>query len=267
MTIDAPRPTLSEEGLRTAAADLPWRPLEVVASTGSTNADVAERAERGAAEGLVLAADEQTAGRGRLGRSWSSPPGASVSVSLLLRPNVPGESLGWLPLLAGLAVATALRGAAGADAVLKWPNDVLVRGGRPGKVAGVLLERSGTAAVIGFGINTAMTQQELPVPEASSVLLSCGAAPEPDALVAACLGELHDRYQRFTASAGDADRSGLAAEYRRSCATLGSQVSVLLPTGERYEGTATDVDGAGRLQVAADGDVRVVAAGDVTHLR
>ena len=267
MTDPSPRGTLSSQGLRAAAADLPWRSIEVLAATGSTNADVLLRAAGGAAEGLVIAADEQTSGRGRLGRSWASPPGASVSVSVLLRPRLSPQQLGWLPLLTGLAVAAGVAQACGIDAVVKWPNDVLVSTGRPGKIAGILLERAGDAAIVGFGINTAMTPAELPVPEASSLVLAGAAAPNPDLLVAACLRQLQLRYAQLVASGGDAVRSGLAAEYAGRCVTFGSDVRVQLPAGDQLIGRAEGVDELGRLRVTADGNRHLVAAGDVTHVR
>lgn len=267
MTAEPNRPTLTQQGLQRAAADLPWRQLEVVPSTGSTNADVLRRAEAGAAEGLVIASDEQTAGRGRLGRSWSSPPGASVSVSVLLRPGLSPDQMGWLPLLAGLAVAAAIAEVCEVEAELKWPNDVLVDDARPGKIAGILLERSGDAACVGFGINTAMTEDELPVPEASSLVLAGAQPPDPDALVAACLRELHHRYSHLLASGGDPVRSGLADEYAARCSTIGREVEVRLPSQEQWRGTAVGVDALGRLQVEIDGAVRDIAAGDVVHVR
>lgn len=265
--VSSPRPTLSGSGLLERAGDLPWRDLRVVSSTGSTNADVLEAAQAGAAEGLVIAADEQTAGRGRLGRDWVSPAGASISVSVLLRPSLAGEQWGWLPLLTGLAVSAGVAEATGLETGLKWPNDVLVAQGRPGKVAGVLLERAGDAAVVGFGVNTAMTADELPVEQASSIVLAGAAAPDPDALAAACLRHLYERYDRLRASGGDAGRSGLAREYEQRCATLGRDVRVSLPDGAVLQGIAESVDDSGRLVLRrADGTVSV-SAGDVTHVR
>lgn len=267
MTATPIRATLTAAGLSSALADLPWGPIHVVASTGSTNADILRRAGQGAPEGLVVAADEQTAGRGRLGRAWVSPPGASVSVSVLLRPALPADRLGWLPLLTGAAVAAGAAQAAGVQTVLKWPNDVLVTTGRRGKIAGVLLERSDGAACIGFGINTAMTHAELPVPEASSIVLAGSAAPDPDALVAACLHHLWRRYTNLLASGGDPVRSGLVEDYTGRCSTVGSDVVVSLPTGEQLAGRAEAVDPLGRLLVRAGGELHTVAAGDVTHVR
>src|SRR5215468_10429170 len=114
-----------------------WRAVEVVGRTGSTNADLLARALRGEPEGVVLAAEEQTAGRGRMGRTWVAPPYAALTFSLLTRPGVPPARRGWLPLLAGVAVATAVTELTGVEARLKWPNDVLVG---EAKLAGILAE-------------------------------------------------------------------------------------------------------------------------------
>ena len=125
-----------------------------IASTGSTNADLAAAATAGAASGAVLVADHQSAGRGRFDRRWEAPPGSSVAVSVLLRPaEVPLQRWLWLPLITGVAVAEGLRSAAGVDATVKWPNDVLIEGR---KVCGILSERVDDAAVIGMGINTCL---------------------------------------------------------------------------------------------------------------
>src|SRR5580704_19333079 len=127
-----------------------WRAVEVLASTGSTNADLLARAVAGAPEGVVLAAEEQTAGRGRMGRSWVSPPRAALTFSLLLRPApVPPARRGWLPLLAGTAVAGAVRTVAAVDARLKWPNDVLAG---EAKLGGILAEAIGDAVIVGVGL-------------------------------------------------------------------------------------------------------------------
>src|SRR5436190_8723039 len=122
-----------------------WREVRVVGETGSTNADLLAEARSGAGEGLVLVAEEQTAGRGRMGRRWISAPRSALTFSVLLRPaGVPAALLGWLPLLAGVAIASALRETAGVDASLKWPNDVIAGGA---KLAGILAERWGDAIV------------------------------------------------------------------------------------------------------------------------
>ena len=149
-----------------------WREVRVVEETGSTNADLLAKARSGAGEGLVLVAEAQTSGRGRMGRRWISPPRRALTFSVLLRPAVPAGLLGWAPLLAGVAVASALERTAGVDARLKWPNDVLVDGA---KIAGILAERWGNAVVIGTGINVLQQRGELPVPTATSLLVAQGA--------------------------------------------------------------------------------------------
>ena len=245
-----------------------WGPLDVLAATGSTNADLLAQAGQGAAEGRVLAAEEQTAGRGRLGRTWTSVPGASLTFSVLLRPApVPPSRRGWLPLLAGVAVATAVRGVAGVPAVLKWPNDVLV-GGR--KLAGILAEQSpdGTAVVIGTGLNVAIPASALPDSPAglpATSLLVEGATVSRAELLLAVLDEMERWYRAFRADP-DPAASGLLDAYRLVCTTLGQQVEVTLPGGRVLAGLATDVDAEGRLLVGRDAPVPV-SAGDVIHLR
>ena len=174
-----------------------WRDVTVRAETGSTNSDLLAAARDGAPEGTVLAAEVQTAGRGRLDRRWTCPPRAALSFSVLLRPDgVPAVARGWIPLLAGVAVAAGLRAQAGLDARLKWPNDVLVGGA---KIAGILAEQAGDAIVLGIGINVTTRRDELPVPHATSVVLA-GAAPDREQLLVAVLGELETWYRRWVAA-------------------------------------------------------------------
>ena len=253
-----------------AAAGSMWTDLRVVGEAGSTNEDVLKLAADGAAEGLMLAAEWQTAGRGRQGRVWQSGPTGALTFSVLLRPApVPPPARGWVPLLTGVAVATAVRRTTGVDARLKWPNDVLV-GGR--KLAGILAEQSGDAIVVGTGINVLGRGTGLAAPTATS-LQDSGAAPgDRTSLLAEILRQLGDRYQRWRAAAGDADACGLRTEYLGLCATIGHQVRVLLPADRVLTGTATGVDPAGQLvvrpgaQLAAGQDV-AVSAGDVIHVR
>ena len=201
-----------------------WRDIRVVSETGSTNADLLAEAQAGAAEGLVLVAETQTAGRGRLGRSWSSPPRAALAFSVLLRPvAVAPAARAWLPLLTGIAVAAALRAEAGVTATLKWPNDVLVDGR---KIAGILAEAHGDAIVAGVGLNVTLTRAELPVPTATSLLLENAACLDRERLLAAILTELASRYTAWTAGP---DPAALRAEYLRWCVTVGREVRVELP--------------------------------------
>jgi BirA family biotin operon repressor/biotin-[acetyl-CoA-carboxylase] ligase len=245
-----------------------WSAVEVVASTGSTNADLLER---GGPEGQVLVAEEQTAGRGRIGRSWVSVPGASLTFSVLVRPaSVPPARRGWLPLLTGVAVASAVRSAAAVKADLKWPNDVLV-GGR--KLAGILAEQSpdGSAVVIGVGLNVATPEGSLPVSPSglpATSLLVEGAVIDREPLLTELLRHLERWYQAFRADP-DPLRTGLLDEYRSLCGTLGRAVRVELPAGRMLTGTAEGIDPDGRLLVRADETATVtpVSAGDVIHLR
>lgn len=234
-----------------------WR-VSRVASTASTNADVAEAARAGEPEGYVLVADEQTAGRGRLGRSWSSPPGTSLSVSVLLRPGEPPAAMwSWLPLLVGVAAVEAVRAVAAVDAVLKWPNDVQ-RAGH--KLAGILVERVetpvGPAAVAGVGMNITSA------PDAAASLADTRVTR--DEVLDAVLSRLADWYQRWLAEPGGSD---LAEAYRKACVTLGRQVRVELPGGRAITGLAIGIEEAGRLVLSTSAGERVVGAGDIVHLR
>jgi BirA family biotin operon repressor/biotin-[acetyl-CoA-carboxylase] ligase len=244
-----------------------WRAVEVTQLTGSTNADLLAQAARGAPEGSVLAAEAQTAGRGRMGRSWLSPPGAALMFSVLLRPGaVPPARRGWVPLLAGVAVASAVGAVSGLDARLKWPNDVLVG---DGKVAGILAEQAADAIVVGAGINVSTRRAELPVETATSLALEGAAGTRREQLLCAALGEIERLYLAWAggASPGDPDACGLREEYRRRCATLGRNVRVELPGGAAAHGTALDVDADGRLVIATAEGPLAISAGDVVHVR
>lgn len=281
---DLTRPPLRESSLRRAllGPDSLWTDLRVIAETGSTNADVAAAARAHTpatadapvvAEGLVVIAESQTAGRGRLDRRWQAPPRSSIMLSVLLRPSVPATRFGWLPLLGGVALVESVRRIAEVDAVLKWPNDLLVRAsGAPdyGKCAGVLAEAVDGAVVLGIGLNVSQRADELPADRvvfpATSLALAGSAHTDRDPLVRGVLRALAAWYTRWTAAAGDPVASGLGAAYRADCVTLGRQVSVATPGGQAVTGTAEAIDDDGRLVVATPGGSRPVAAGDVRHL-
>jgi len=250
-----------------------WRP-HVVAESPSTNAVVAARAREGAAEGLVVVAEHQTAGRGRLGRTWETPARAALTFSLLVTPDeVPTQRWPWLPLLAGLAVVDGLHGVAGVRATLKWPNDVLVEErGEPRKAAGILVERLErrhgdggpvAVAVVGVGINVSSTREELPVPTATSLALAGAASLDRSALLLAVLVAFSARYDAWRAASGEGPR----ASYLAACSTLGRRVRVELPGGGVLDGRAVDVDTQGRLVVDDGTGRRVLGAGDVVHVR
>jgi BirA family biotin operon repressor/biotin-[acetyl-CoA-carboxylase] ligase len=264
-------PVLDAARLNAALASRPglWREVRVVAETGSTNADLLAEARSGAQEGLVLVAEAQTSGRGRMGRRWVSPPRRSLTFSVLLRPGgVPAGLLGWMPLLAGVAVASALRDTARVDARLKWPNDVLTG---DAKLAGILAERWGEAIVVGAGINVFQRRDELAVPTATSLLLAAPAAGTDmrERLLTAVLGELAHRYRAWLDQPrpGDADGCGLREEYLRRSGTVGAAVTVMLPGGQHLTGRAVGIDAAGRLEMRTSAGLVRISAGDVVHLR
>ncbi|WP_030155000.1 biotin--[acetyl-CoA-carboxylase] ligase [Streptomyces sp. NRRL S-244] len=266
------RPPLSAAALERAlvAGGGLWSSVEVVAATGSTNTDLAARAAR-LPEGAVLVAEEQTAGRGRLDRSWVAPPRSGLFFSVLLKPgdSVPQERWGWLTLLAGVAAATGLSRAAGVDTALKWPNDLLVTvNGEERKTGGILAERVGEGVVIGIGLNVTLTEDELPVPEAGSLILAKAAVTDREPLLKAVLRSLEQWYGDWRAAAGDPAASGLQEAYAADCVTLGRHVRADLPGGRTLTGTAEAVDADGRLVIrTAEDKHEAVGAGDVVHLR
>jgi BirA family biotin operon repressor/biotin-[acetyl-CoA-carboxylase] ligase len=249
--VDLDRPPLRPRALQRALAPDGWR-LQVLGETPSTNAVAAERVRAGEPAGLVVVAEAQTAGRGRLDRSWVSPPRAGLTFSVLLRPDLPPVQWPWLPLWTGLAVATALRERAGVDAELKWPNDVLVDGR---KLCGVLAEVPEPGAVVlGIGLNVTTRAEELPHAQATSLALAGGRTTDRDTLLRAVLRSLTSVL---------ADQDAARAAYRERCSTLGRHVRVELPADVVVEGTAQAVDDDGRLVV----DGTAYGAGDVVHLR
>jgi BirA family biotin operon repressor/biotin-[acetyl-CoA-carboxylase] ligase len=259
----------------------PWTAIGVVRQTGSTNADLLDLAERGLNDGSVLVAEEQTAGRGRQGRSWVSPPagrgrqgrswvsppGTALTFSVLLRPEgIPPALLGWLPLTAGIATATAVRALTRLDARLKWPNDVLIGGH---KLAGILAERAGNAVVVGIGLNVSADPGELPygpggLPPTS--LLAEGVPVARDVLLIEILRAFGQWYKTLSQEP-DPQRIGLLAQYVKLSATIGRDVRVELPGGALVSGTAVNIDPEGRLMVDTGTGIYAVAAGDVIHVR
>jgi BirA family biotin operon repressor/biotin-[acetyl-CoA-carboxylase] ligase len=245
-----------------------WREVEVRPTSPSTNAALAARARDGAPAGLVLVAEHQTAGRGRLDRRWVTPPRAALTFSVLLAPaRVPVARWPWLPLLAGIAVSEGVRRVGEIDTSLKWPNDVLVE---DRKLAGILVERvetpAGAMAVVGVGLNVSLTAEELPVASATSLHLAGARTTDRSVVLREVLRSLEALYVQWQADAGDASR-GLLESYVRRCGTLGRSVRVDLPTGEQLLGEATGVDGDGRLEVRTASGARILGAGDVVHVR
>lgn len=248
-------------------AEALWRSVEVVESTGSTNADVAARVRQGSGDGLVLVADHQSAGRGRFDRRWEAPPGTAVAVSVCVFPRRPMLEWMWLSLLTGVAIARGIRRASGLDVTLKWPNDVLVDGR---KVCGILSERvdgpDGARCVVGFGINVSLDDAELPVPTATSLAL-CGAEVDKADLVA----EVLEGWAQMYALWDDGRLDELRQAYEDGCSTIGREVSVLMdgPGGGRHavQGLAVGISPYGEILVRTPAGIEAFAAGDVTHLR
>ncbi|MFH8704404.1 biotin--[acetyl-CoA-carboxylase] ligase [Streptomyces rubrogriseus] len=271
---DLDRPPLSSTALRRGLVRDGglWRRVDVVQRTGSTNSDLVARAAEGdLAEGVVLVAEEQSAARGRLDRQWTAPARSGLFFSVLLRPaEIPVARWGWLPLLTGVAVATALSRVAGVDTALKWPNDLLVTvGDEERKAGGILAERAGDdGVVIGVGINVSLRADELPVPRAGSLALAGAVNTDRDPLLRGVLRSLEDWYGRWRGAGGDPAASGLQETYAAGCATLGRMVRAELPGDRSLVGEAVAVDGDGRLVLATgEGVQEPVGAGDIVHLR
>ena len=262
------RPPLDAATLRDGLAGpgLPWRQLDVVTETGSTNADLIARAEDGTdIDGSVLLAEYQHAGRGRHGRQWSAPPRAQIALSVGVgAASVSQAGWGWLPLATGVAVADALTAECGVAVGLKWPNDVLANGG---KLAGILAEVAAPTPVIvlGLGLNVSLTADEAPDPAATSLLMLESSNVDRNTLARRILRELAVRIDAWRA-AGGAD-TALIADYQHYSLTLGSRVRAILPGDREVVGTAHAIDETGRLCVDTGGQIVAISAGDITHLR
>lgn len=269
MTSDDWRNPLDAAALRDATSGSPWRRIDVVAETGSTNADLIARASAGEdIDGVVLIAEHQTAGRGRNGRSWSAVPRTQVTMSVgVSADDIPNPAWGWIPLVAGLAVLDAVAAVAGADAGLKWPNDVLARPPATGKLAGILAEVAAPAPVIviGIGLNVSLQADELPDPGATSLAMLGGRPTDRRDLVVALLDGLARRIDGLRTARG-ADPI-LMSEYTARSLTIGMRVRATLPGDREIIGDAAGVDDQGRLCIDRGGETVVVSAGDIVHLR
>lgn len=247
---------MSREPIRAdelAEAIAPWR-LDLRQETGSTNADATAAAREGAPEGLVVMAESQSAGRGRLGRSWVTLPRAGLAMSVLLRPTVEMAQWGWLPLLTGIALADTIPGSG-----LKWPNDLLV-GGR--KCGGILVEAvSPGVAVVGIGLNVSLTEAQLPQGVLATSLALAGIDMDRTKLAIDLITRLRQRYEEWP-------NPNLRDEYLERCLTVGQDVRAILPSDSEITGKATTVDDAGRLIIRTEtGQLCPIAAADVTHVR
>jgi len=271
---DLDRPPLHADALRRALVtpDALWTEVQVVDESPSTNAVLVDRARSTDDDGVVLVAEHQTAGRGRLDRTWTTPARSGLTLSVLVRPTaVEPARWPWLPLMVGLVVAASLRDQAGVAAAVKWPNDVIVD---DRKVAGILVERvervggagRAPAAVVGIGLNVSLREDELPVPTATSLVLEQATMSDRSQLARALLRTFERLYGGWLRTGGD-PAQGLRAAYVHACATIGRRVRVELVGGQVATGDAVGVDPLGRLLVRTAQGEQAFGAGDVVHLR
>ncbi len=226
----------------------------------STNAVAASGPDgAGAVADSIVVADHQTAGRGRLDRTWETPPGSALTFSVVVDPGLADHDWPLLPLAVALAVADGVGRAADLGVQVKWPNDLLIG---EDKFCGILLERVQGAsgrplAIIGIGINVGLAVEDLPVPTATSLAIAGSTVDRTEvfAAVVPALATILDALRT--------DPAAVLERYRSECDTIGREVTVSLPDGEQLTGAATGLDRSGRLLV---GD-RAVGAGDVVHVR
>jgi BirA family transcriptional regulator, biotin operon repressor / biotin---[acetyl-CoA-carboxylase] ligase len=230
--------------------------VEVFDRLGSTNDEVRARPS----PWRVVVADQQDAGRGRLGRAWTTTPGTSLAVSVLVPPPASGAS--WVPLLAGLAVHRAVEEVAGVVTSLKWPNDVLVPADADRKVAGLLCEWTEAGVVVGLGLNVDTAREDLPLDTATSLRAAGAPGVDRATLLTAYLVQLARVLADDTGPGGAAQLAYVAA-----CSSVGREVEVHEPGGVVRRGVATGVDDAGRLTVRSEQGAYAVSAGDVVHVR
>ncbi|MBN1178373.1 MAG: biotin--[acetyl-CoA-carboxylase] ligase [Anaerolineae bacterium] len=231
----------------------------------STNDVAKELAGQGALEGTLVVADEQTAGRGRMGRHWVAPAGTCLLCSILFRPHLPPARAGWLTMVCALAAADAVEDVAGLHVALKWPNDLVVTGWPWRKLAGVLTETSVQgahvdSAVVGVGLNVNVPPEALPglAPDATSILAESGRAVERERLLAVMLHGIERRYAQVCAGASP------HVEWAGRLATLGRRVRAVTAQGT-LNGVAEGVDESGALDLRTDDGRRVsLTAADVS---
>lgn len=223
--------------------------------------DIAVLDAGGAAEGVVVVADEQTAGKGRAGRSWNAAPGTALLCSILLRPSVPPHRLAVLPLLAGVATAEAIERCASVACQIKWPNDLWITGK---KVGGILTTARTSGAevevvVLGIGINLAGAIGEK-MPGATSIAQASGRIVERETLLDALLAALEERYDTFIQTNGAFDRS----DWLDRAALLQEPV-FLQDHGRERRGTFVGIDDEGALLLQTEGEILRIVAGDMTR--
>ncbi len=292
--LDAPR-------IRTVALDAGYSSVNLYDEVDSTTTRARELLMDGTdpereqlGELSVYASLYQSAGRGRLARAWTAPPGACLAASIVVRPHasadplsreLPEDSYHWMTLIAGLSVVDIWRGY-GVDAALKWPNDVIAQGAKGCGILAQLVPESGStegqrSIIVGIGQNTNMSAEQLPVPTATSLSLCTGAAVDSSEVLTRLLSIFARRYRAFVRAGGDPERPdplnpgsqnpehlSLLDQARAATATLGASVRMSLPDGSTVDGVAEDLDAQGRILIRhEDGTLEPYAVGDIEHLR
>lgn len=253
---------MTADGARKGSGATRFDDVRRYGEVGSTNDVAADLARDGAAEGVVVVADHQTAGRGRWGRAWTARPGSSLLVSVILRPPPDRFPLTLIPLACGLAAADACLDAAGFAPGLKWPNDLVVGGAKLGGILTELVpdaDGGPPAVVAGLGLNLTWPVEDAdPNPAIVAAGEVAGRPVERERVLEAFLVRLEQHYGSQT----------LVDDYRRRCVTVGEEVRVELPGGAVVEGQTVDIAPDGRLAVRERrGELRLVGAGDVVHVR
>lgn len=240
---------LQQTSINDALAQGYWS-VKVVESIDSTQSALKSSSPQ---HGDVIVAEYQSAGRGRLDRTFESAKGSGLLFSAFVQPQRPQSEWGFIPLLVGLSVAEVL----GIEFFTKWPNDIL---SDLGKVGGILCEIHGNGIVIGVGLNVSTTQDQLPVPTASSILLTTGESPDRNQLLPAILKEIAFNLAEWETGESMED---LIDDYLDSSATMGKRVSAQLPDGSTIVGTVTGISANGELLLDSGA---IISVGDITHL-
>ena len=237
---------LDQTSINHAVTDSYWS-VKVVETIDSTQSALKLASPQ---HGDVIVANYQSSGRGRLDRSFEADKGSALLFSAYVIPQRESSEWGFIPLLVGLSVAEVL----GIEFFTKWPNDIL---SDLGKVGGILCEVHGDGIIIGIGLNVSMTEEQLPVPTASSVLLTLGSAPDRNLLLPAILKEIAFNLAEWESG------EDLVDDYLDSSATMGKKVSVKLPDGSSIEGIASGISSNGELLLDSG---EIISVGDVLHL-
>ena len=255
MSLDVPRPLLDQFAISEKISRY-WR-VSVVEVTGSTQDDISKRVSAGLAlNGEVLATEFQSAGKGRLDRKFDAPASTALLFSFYIEPQREKSEWGFIPLLAGLAMAYTLNERDRRCTItLKWPNDLIVA---DKKVGGIIAQVTPQGVIVGIGVNVSMSQEELPVSQATSLALQGFADLDRNSILAIFLDVFEDLFLRWQSG------EDLRHLYLQASATVGRSIRVELPGGAHIDGVATDISTQGEL-ILMDG--HHVSVGDVVHLR